>query len=161
LAPLFPKVDLSKVDLAPPFLKVEKVEKMDLLVLRKTNANWKDEALRYIRSSAHLPHIIVFEIFDDDAATFNRKPVSFHIDNSLYKIDSAVVRDTTKHHFCAAITCESREMAYDGMSFHRLVYLDWKDKLNTDFKWQFAGTNENFVWNFTKCYQMLVYYRST
>jgi hypothetical protein len=144
-APLFPKVDLPKVD---------------LLVLRKSKADWKEQALRYIRASPHLPHIIVLEIFDDDAGTFDRKPVSFHIDNSLYKIDSAVIRDTTKNHFCTTITCETREMAYDGMSFHRLVSLDWKDKLNTDFKWQFAGTDENFVWNFTKCYQMLVYYRS-
>ena len=150
-APLFPKVDFSKVD----FSKVE------MLVLRKSKADWKDQALRYIRSMPDLPHIIVLEIFDDDAATFNRKPVSFHIDNSLYKIDSAVIRDTTKHHFCATITCEKKEMAYDGMSFHRLVPLDWKDKLNTDFKWQFAGTDEKLVWNFMKCYQMLVYYRNS
>ena len=138
-APLFPKVDLGKVE---------------MLVLRKSKADWKDQALRYIRSMPDLPHIIVLEIFDDDAATFNRKPVSFHIDNSLYKIDSAVIRDTTKHHFCATITCEKKEMAYDGMSFHRLVPLDWKDKLNTDFKWQFAGTDEKLVWNFMKCYQI-------
>jgi hypothetical protein len=145
-APLFPKVDFPKVD---------------LLVLRKTKADWKEQALRYIRTSQHLPHIIVLEIFDDDAATFDRKPVSFQIDNSLYKIDSATIRDTTKQHFCSTITCETREMAYDGMSFHRLVPLVWKDKLNTDSNWQFAGTDEKLVWNFTKCYQMLMYYRST
>ena len=150
-APLFSKVDFPKVD----FPKVE------ILVLRKIKADWKEQALRYIRSSAHLPHIIVLEIFDDDAATFNRKPVSFQIDNSLYKIDSAAIRDTTKQHFCSTITCETREMAYDGMSFHRLVPLVWKDKLNTDLNWQFAGTDEKLVWNFTKCYQMLMYYRST
>ena len=136
-------------------------KKVDMLVLRKTKADWKEQALRYIRSSAHLPHVIVLEIFDDDAATFDRKPVSFQIDNSLYKIDSATIRDTTKQHFCSTITCETREMAYDGMSFHRLVPLVWKDKLNTDSNWQFAGTDEKLVWNFTKCYQMLLYYRST
>jgi hypothetical protein len=149
---------------APPFIpkgKQKKVDSLQILVLRKIKANWKEQALRYIRSSAHLPHIIVLEIFDDDAATFNRKPVSFQIDNSLYKIDSAAIRDTTKQHFCSTITCETREMAYDGMSFHRLVPLVWKDKLNTDSNWRFAGTGEKLVWNFTKCYQMLMYYRST
>ena len=150
-APLFPKVDFPKVDFP----------KVDMLVLRKTKADWKEQALRYIRTSQHLPHIIVLEIFDDDAATFDRKPVSFQVDNSLYKIDSATIRDTTKQHFCSTITCETREMAYDGMSFHRLVPLVWKDKLNTDSNWQFAGTDEKLVWNFTKCYQMLMYYRST
>ena len=34
-------------------------------------------------------------------------------------------------HFCATLTCEHKEMGYDGMRFHRVVSLDWKQKLNT------------------------------
>jgi hypothetical protein len=55
-------------------------------------------------------------------------------------------------------------MGYDGMSFHRLVSLDWKQRLNTNINWQFEGTNDNdgtpLEWNFMKSYQLLMYYRS-
>ena len=134
---------------------------IQLLLLRYSKSDWKEQAIKIIRGSNHLPHIIVIEVFDEDAQGFNRKPVSFNIDNSLYKLDSAVVRDVSKQHFCAVVTCDSREMAYDGMSFHRLVPLEWKQQLNTNFDWKFAGTNNNLVWNFTKGYQMLVYYRAS
>jgi len=49
-----------------------------------------------------------------------------------------------------------------GMSFHRLTYMDWKDKINTDFKWQFKGSEDGgklLTWNFAKGYYMLIYYR--
>ena len=48
------------------------------------------------------------------------------------------------------------------MSFHRLTYMDWKDKINTDFKWQFKGSKDEgkmLSWNFAKGYYMLIYYR--
>jgi hypothetical protein len=62
------------------------------------------------------------------------------------------------------ITTEGQEMAYDGMSFHRLVSLNWKNKLNDkDFNWRFEGTTDYdgkmLEWNFTECYQLLMYYR--
>ena len=53
-------------------------------------------------------------------------------------------------------------MAYDGASFHRLVPLNWKNKINKDFSWQFEGEaydDNPMKWNFTKCYQLLIYYR--
>jgi hypothetical protein len=54
-------------------------------------------------------------------------------------------------------------MAYDGMSFHRLVPLEWKKYINSDFSWGFDGSNDvggiPLKWNFTHGYQMLIYYR--
>jgi hypothetical protein len=55
-------------------------------------------------------------------------------------------------------------MAYDGMSFHRIVPLQWKHKMNNpDFTWEFEGTKDYdgtpLQWNFTKDYQLLMYYR--
>ena len=73
-----------------------------------------------------------------------------------------MIRDTTQQHFCATLTCESTEMAYDGMSYHRLVPLSWKKYINSDFSWGFEGSNDNGIplkWNFTHGYQMLMYYR--
>jgi hypothetical protein len=54
-------------------------------------------------------------------------------------------------------------MGYDGASFKRLVPLEWKHRMNRDISWQFEGTvdehNMPVEWNFTKSYQMLIYYR--
>jgi hypothetical protein len=54
-------------------------------------------------------------------------------------------------------------MGYDGMSFHRLVSMDWKENLNRNKNWEFEGS-QNFdgtplLWTFTKSYQLLLYYR--
>jgi hypothetical protein len=121
------------------------------------NGNWREE----ISNSSKLPHVIGIEIFDND--NDNSKVTSFKIRDTTYSLDSAVVRDNTGQHFCATLTCEHEEMSYDGMSFHRIVPLKWKDKLNSDFTWNFEGSNNSddtpLEWNFTKGYQLLVYYR--
>jgi len=136
---------------------------IQMLFIRYADSKWKDKIVENVQKMAHLPHIIVLEVFDDMAGEFNKKPVSFTVNNGKYHIDSAVVRDINKEHFCAAITCEGKEMGYDGMSFHRLVPLEWKHKMNTNISWQFGGTNnydgKPLEWNFMKSYQLLMYYR--
>jgi len=134
-----------------------------LLFIRNSDSKWKEQIVESLKSMKHLPHIIVLEIYDETAGIFNKKPVSFTVNNGRYKIDSAVVRDISKQHFCATITCEGKEMGYDGMSFHRIVPLEWKHKMNSDQNWQFEGTRNYdgnpLDWNFMKSYQMLIYYR--
>ena len=134
-----------------------------LLFMRDSNGTWKDKTLESIRKMSQTPHIIVLEISDSNAKVLNNKPESFEINNAKYQIDSAVIRDTTRQHFCATLTCEGKEYGYDGLSFHRMVPLQWKNKLNKDFSWQFEGTKDNdgtpLEWNFIKCYQLLIYYR--
>jgi hypothetical protein len=62
------------------------------------------------------------------------------------------------------ITCERKEMAYDGMSFHRLTPMKWKQMLTKEKEWHFEGStdidDEPIRWSFRNGYQMLVYYRS-
>lgn len=136
---------------------------IQMLFIRYADNNWKGKIVEAVQTMRHLPHIIVLEVFDEMAASFDKKPFSFTVNNGKYQIDSAIVRDTKQQHFCAAITCEGKEMGYDGMSFHRLVPLEWKQKMNRDISWQFEGTKNYdgtpLEWNFTKCYQMLMYYR--
>jgi hypothetical protein len=136
---------------------------IQMLFIRDANSKWKDRVSESITKMAHLPHIIVLEVYDENAEEFNKKPVSFSVNNGKYQIDSAVIRDTTKQHFCATITCDKKEMGYDGMSFHRLVSLDWKQKMNSNVNWQFEGTKNYdgtpLEWNFMKSYQLLIYYR--
>ena len=133
------------------------------LFIRNATNSWKDKVSEGLKKLTHLPHIIVLEVYDEMAKEFNKKPISFIINEAKYQIDSTVVRDISKQHFCSTITCEKKEMAYDGMSFHRLESLEWKEKLNTNFDWRFEGTTDYdgspLVWNYTKCYQMLIYYR--
>lgn len=133
--------------------------------LRDVDNDWKKKLEKTMKEVQHLPHIIVLEIFDEKAEKFDRKPVIFKIGNEKYKLDSAVVRDNTKQHFCTMITADGKEMGYDGMSFHRLVPMQWKNKLNNkNFGWRFQGSTDAdgnlFEWNFGQCYQLLMYYRT-
>jgi hypothetical protein len=136
---------------------------IQLLFIRDTNSKWKDIVSNTIIKMPHLPHIIVLEIYDEMANEFNKKPILFSVKDTKYEIDSAVIRDISKQHFCSTITCEKQEMGYDGMSFHRLVKMNWKNNMNTDINWEFEGTKDYdgtpLKWNFTKCYQLLMYYR--
>ena len=136
---------------------------IQILFIRDANTDWKDKVIENVPKMGHLPHIIVLEVYDEVASEFNKKPISFTVNEGKYEIDSAVIRDVSKQHFCATLTCEDKEMGYDGMSFHRLVSLDWKQKLNANINWQFEGTKDYdgtpLEWNFMKSYQLLMYYR--
>ena len=136
---------------------------LQMLFIRDANLKWKDHIVESLKKMTHLPHIIVLEVYEEMAGSFNKKPVSFTVNEGKYEIDSAVIRDISKQHFCATITCEKKEFGYDGMSFHRLVKLKWKNQLNSNINWQFEGTKDYdgtpLEWNFTKCYQLLTYYR--
>lgn len=138
---------------------------IQLLFIRDANNKWKDIVSNAIVKMPHIPHIIVLEVYDEMASEFNEKPTLFSVKNTKYKIDSAVIRDISKQHFCSTITCEKKEMGYDGMSFHRLVKMNWKNNMNTNIDWEFEGTKDYdgtaLKWNFTKCYQLLMYYRVT
>ena len=128
-----------------------------------TNVGWRDQTMTEIKMANHVPHIIVLEIHDEPSGKITDKPTQFTMNGTSYVLDSCVVRDIQKQHFCATIMCEGNEMAYDGMSFHRLVPMDWINKINTDFKWSFEGSNNYdgspLEWNFAQGYQMLIYYR--
>jgi hypothetical protein len=136
---------------------------IQLLFIRDAKSDWKDIVTNSIVKMSHLPHIIVLEVYDENASEFNKKPILFSVKNSKYQIDSAVIRDISKQHFCCTITCEGKEMGYDGMSFHRLVSLPWKNNMNSNIDWEFEGTKDYdgtpLKWNFTKSYQLLMYYR--
>lgn len=136
---------------------------IQLLFIRDANSKWKDAVTLAVQKTSHLPHIIVLEIYDENASEFKKKPILFSVKDAKYEIDSAVVRDITKQHFCTTLTCEGKEMGYDGASFHRLVPLSWKNKMNSNMEWEFEGTKDYdgtpLKWSFMKSYQLLMYYR--
>lgn len=135
---------------------------LQFLFVSKLETDWKMRVSTDVKALAHKPHIIIFEIFDKASETMN-KPETFKIGDTEYKLDSCVIRDTTQQHFCATITCEGEEMGYDGMSFHRLVPMKWKNTINTNKIWEFEGSNDTdetpLKWSFMNGYQLLLYYR--
>jgi hypothetical protein len=76
-----------------------------------------------------------------------------------YNLDSAIVRDVTKNHFCCGITCNNKPVLFDGSAFSKLVSINWRSWLNKDYAWSVGDTN--MQWNFKRGYSMLFYYRTT
>jgi hypothetical protein len=142
---------------------------IQLTFIQNATSDWKEQIMKKIYNVEHLPHIIILEIYDGknktsgESGKVTNKQQQFKIKGAKYSLDSCLIRDTSQQHFSATLTCEKKEMAYDGMSFHRLVPLNWKTKINTDFYWEFKGStdleNKPLQWNFKHCYQMLLYYR--
>jgi hypothetical protein len=133
---------------------------LPVLFVQDAGTSWQFQ-LQRMSEGTHLPDVIILEFFDDNEPTTNKETV-FTLNGAKYSLDSCIIRDTRKNHFSSLLTCEKKEMAYDGMSFHRLTYMDWKSKINTDFNWQFKGSKDEgklLTWNFAKGYYMLIYYR--
>jgi len=143
---------------------------IELLYIGDCERNWKERINREIKQKTHLPHVVVIEIFDESNGTsgnsglVTNKPLEFTSNRARYMLDSCIVRDKQQQHFCATLTCNGREIGYDGMSFHRLVPMEWKKYINSNFEWSFEGSNNTdgtpLKWNFTHGYQMLLYYRT-
>jgi hypothetical protein len=142
---------------------------LQLLFIKEANEKWKEMIFNNLEKQKHLPHLIILEIYDSANKTpgmsgkTTNKPKSFFIKGAKYVLDSCIIRDTSQQHFCASLTCEKIEMAYDGLSYHRLEPFSWKNKINTDFEWEFSGSKDSngkpLKWNFLHGYQMLLYYR--
>lgn len=142
------------------YLNVHDIEMMDIYM---HDANWIQQVEATLATKEKPPHIIVLEVMDGLSTTLNNKQTEFSIGEYKYALDSSIVRDMGKEHFCAMITCEGKEFGYDGASFHRLVPMKWKTNINTDKKWKFKGTEyepgDPLYWSFMNGYQMLNYYR--
>ena len=143
---------------------------LQLQFIKDATNDWKNMIIEEMGKNTHLPHFIIIEIYDGlnkmpgKSGKITNKARSFFIKGAKYSLDSCIIRDTTQQHFCAVLTCENKEFAYDGMSYHRLVPLEWKKYINSDYSWGFEGSNntnnsEPLQWNFLHGYQMLLYYR--
>jgi hypothetical protein len=135
----------------------------------KTNPGWRERVQKEVKKSVSKPHIIVLEIFDGANSLpgflgeITNKEEKFTVDDATYELDSCIVRDIEQQHFCATLTIEGKDMAYDGMSFHRMVPMNWRENLNKQTKWKFEGSKNldgsPLEWSFLHGYQMLIYYR--
>ena len=130
------------------------------MIVHRVNIDWQLTLSNKIKEMEKPPHIIVLEVNQN---FITNKLVKFKVNNIKYMLDSASVMNDNRQHFSCCLTCEGKEMAFDGMSFHRIVPLKWKKNLNKNINWGFQGSEDNgvpLVWNFQTCYQQLIYYRT-
>jgi len=143
---------------------------LEMVSVVARNTDWfQNVSNAVLLPGRHIPHIIVLEIYDvseDDAGAsgvINNKQKEFSVGQYKYSLDSCIVRDTEQEHFSATLTCNGKEMAYDGASFHRLLAMKWSQNLNSTKKWKFKGSEHGprdpLYWSFMHGYQMLLYYR--
>jgi hypothetical protein len=111
-----------------------------------------------------IPKVIFVEVQDTPSGKFKTpKKLEFKDNNGnkySYKLDAAVLRNTSKIHFSAYITINGIDYGFDGESYSRLEKFNWKSKLNKNTQWRFAEQYETYF-NFTKGYQILIYYRDS
>ena len=136
---------------------------IQLLFVDQIQTDWLKRTTTLLTNIGHMPHIIVIEIDDEPSKKIKNRFLKFKVSGAKYALDSCVIRDKTKQHFCTLFMCEGNEVAYDGQSYHRMVPMEWKKNINRDINWKFEGSlntdGKLLEWNFLKGYQMLVYYR--
>jgi len=120
-----------------------------------------------LRSYSDVPEVVIVAIHDEMSKKhrFDKREISSTIHNATYKLDSAIVRDTDRGHFCALLQVGKDECGFDGASFRKLSKFNWKKHLGENTEWTFEGSNWNNVqgdpimWNFRSGYYLLFYYR--
>ena len=110
------------------------------------------------------PDIVVIELTDSPYKTaqsinYKDKPIQVNYNGATYVLDSTVIRDVTKQHFCCGITCNGTDYIFDGGAFSKLSNRKWKNFINDDYRWTQKGLDA--VWNFMRGYAMFFYYRIT
>jgi hypothetical protein len=117
--------------------------------IRSQLLEWKSQNI--------LPKVIFLIFYDDMSDQIKPKQIKF--DNKIYKLDAVIIRNTTRHHFSACITCNKKEYVFDGESYSAMQPFNWGKKLNKNEEWRFAE-QYNVYFNFKKGYQILMYYQS-
>ena len=85
-----------------------------------------------------------------------------------YVLDSIIITNKdhfdpeANSHFVCVLTVNSQEYKFDGSSLSKLERFNWKKLINTNKNWQFKENSkyEPELYNFTKGYKIMFYYRS-
>ena len=127
------------------------------------------------------PHIIIIEIIDnvdtDQRRGFTeqngkipgkdkyaqvkdfKKKKKYKFGKMEYSLDSVGIRSTNQAHICALLTLNKKDYMFDGENKINIYRKDWKNLLNRNQDFKITPSIPE-KYNFTKCYQCLVYYRS-
>lgn len=114
-------------------------------------------------SSNETSDIIAVQLFNSSyspsyaQANNLKKRTTIKHESHTYKLDSAIIRDNNHTHFGCGISCNKRDMLYDGAAFTKLISKKWKSLINKNKDWKLPGSKTQ--WNFKKGYQILFYYK--
>ena len=85
-----------------------------------------------------------------------------------YVLDSIILTNKdhfnpeANSHFVSVLTCNNEEYKYDGSSHSKFEKFKWKKLINANKDWSFKENSrfEPELYNFTKGYKIMFYYRS-
>jgi hypothetical protein len=116
-----------------------------------------------------IPDIIIIEDFQSKSLfETSYKIVSTQNEVINYVLDSIIITNKdhfdpkANSHFVSLLTVNSQEYKFDGSSLSKLERFNWKKLINSNKNWKFKE-NPNYkpeLYNFTKGYKIMFYYRS-
>ena len=137
-----------------------------------TNIVAIDELLqsKFLTTSTNvIPDIIILEDFQS-GTKFNNSIILTSAQSVSYNyvLDSIIITNKdhfepeANSHFVSVLTVNGLEYKFDGSSLSKLSRFDWKKMINSDKDWEFKEDPkyEPELYNFTKGYKIMFYYRS-
>ena len=110
-----------------------------------------------VPAKAELSDLIIVD--NNPSQKASRKRLEFKRQGRVYKLDSVIIRDITKSHFSACLTCNDSSYVFDGASFMGIKKFDWRSIINSSRQWKTG--RKSHVFSFTESYSMWFYYRMT
>ena len=106
------------------------------------------------------PDILMLK-YDDDHRIILSEKIKYKNTQTkkthTYKLDSAVLRNTERHHFTSYITLNGESYTFEGIHDSPLEKYDWKKDININKNLPIGNYHRHF--NFMIGYQLLLYYR--
>ena len=116
-----------------------------------------------------IPDIIIIEDFQSKSI-YKTSYELIATNNTVYTyvLDSIIITNKdhfdpkANSHFVSVLTVNSQEYKFDGSSLSKLERFNWKKMINTDKDWHFKENKKYApeLYNFTKGYKIMFYYRS-
>ena len=142
------------------------------LKIFKINLNKEIDLNNYLLSQfqnqVNIPNILIIEDFE--SGNKFKKEYNFSKNGIIYnyKLDSIIItnRDhfdkNANSHFVSLLTINKKEYKFDGSSYSKLSTFNWKNLINENKDWSFRENPLYYpeLYNFTKGYKIMFYYRS-
>jgi hypothetical protein len=116
-----------------------------------------------------IPDIIILEDFKSGSSFNNTITLTTAQSISYtYVLDALIITNKdhfdpeANSHFVSVLSVNGLEYKFDGSSLSKLSRFDWKKMINVDKDWEFEEDPkyEPELYNFTKGYKIMFYYRS-
>ena len=135
-----------------------------------SKSNIEDVIKKKFKSSLNIiPDIIIIEDFQSKSI-YKTSYELIATNNTVYTyvLDSIIITNKdhfdpkANSHFVSVLTVNSQEYKFDGSSLSKLERFNWKKMINTDKDWHFKENKKYApeLYNFTKGYKIMFYYRS-